>query len=267
MADIYRRKNTDGVFDAAKAREDNLIGRKLQELRVSHRLSLAGMSSRLAAGGLDVSLNAINKWELGQSSPSAYQLLAVCSVFGIDDSVEYFTGKQLLNSEGRSKVASYRDDLIASGNYRPEAEKPEADEGGIIYVYMPVSLMPASAGTGDFLDDGCFEDLRFPQSSVPSGADFGVRVHGDSMEPVYSNGQIVWVKKCTSLRPGDVGLFMLNGNGYIKSYREQLPEDADAFTDIGGTVHMQPKLVSYNPAYPPMVVGAEDSFRIFGRIL
>ena len=254
--------NSRYFFDAAAARSENLIGRKLQELRLGRKFSLAGMSAYLKSHGLNVSLNAINKWELGLASPNAYQLIGVCTAFGITDSVEYFTGQQLLNDDGRKKVKTYRDDLIASGNY-----KPESPENEIIYIYMPVSLVPASAGTGDFLDDENFEMLRFPKCSVPAGADFGVRVDGDSMEPVFNNGQIVWIKKCESLRHGDVGLFMLNGNGYIKSYNEQLPENDEDYADINGVVRMQPKLVSYNEKYLPIVVGLEDNFRIFGKIL
>ena len=249
-------------FDVAEARSGNLIGRKLLELRTGEQLSLAGMSVLLKSNGLDVSLNAINKWELGLSSPSAYQLMGICSAFGIDDSLEYFTGRSVLNEEGRKKVASYRDDLIASGNY-----VPEGTDCGNVYVYMPVSLLPASAGTGDFLEDENFEMLRFPKGSVPVNADFGVRVHGDSMEPVFNNGQIVWVRKCETLRQGDVGLFMLNGSGYIKAYYEQKPENEEDYADVNGVVRMQPKLVSYNKKYPSMVVGLEDDFRIFGKVL
>ena len=249
-------------FDAAGARAENMIGKKLQALRTENGLSLAGMSARLTENGLDVSLNAINKWELGMSSPSAYQLMGICAIFGIDDAVEYFTGRQRLNDTGRRKVASYRDDLIASGNY-----KPQLSDGELIYVYMPVSIVSASAGTGDFLEDDSFEILRFPEGSVPAGADFGVRVDGDSMEPVYSNGQLVWIKKCESLRTGEVGLFMLNGSGYIKVYHEQKPENPEDYTDLDGVVRMQPKLISYNEKYAPMPVGTADSFKIFGRVL
>ena len=31
-------------------------------------------------------------------------------------------------------------------------------------------------------------------SSVPAGAEFGIYVSGDSMEPRYHSGQIVWVR-------------------------------------------------------------------------
>ena len=80
-------------------------------------------------------------------------------------------------------------DFIASGRYQPTPERY-----GESYIEMPVGMLAVSAGTGEFLDEGGFEMIRFPKSAVPGGADFGVRVNGDSMEPVCHDGQIVWVK-------------------------------------------------------------------------
>ena len=132
---------------------------------------------------------------------------------------------------------------------------------------MPVSYLPASAGTGVFLDEENFETVSFPEASVPERADFGVRVSGDSMEPVYRDGQIVWVQRCSRLRPGEVGVFLYDGEGYLKVYGEQPPEDPERFTDSGGTVHMQPVLLSYNEAYAPKVVSPDCVFAVAGRVL
>ena len=76
---------------------------------------------------------------------------------------------------------------------------------------------------------------------------FGVRVCGDSMEPVYHDGQIAWIQECSELSPGEVGIFMYDGDGYIKMYDEQEPCEAERydFTDSDGTLHMQSVLISY----------------------
>ena len=73
---------------------------------------------------------------------------------------------------------------------------------------------------------GNFEMVSFPESSIPDGAEFGVRVSGDSMEPVYHDGQIVWVQRCETLRTGEVGVMIYDGQGYIKAYAEQEPDDS-----------------------------------------
>ena len=87
-------------------------------------------------------------------------------------------------------------------------------------VTMHVSLFAASAGYGDYLDDEKFEMMEFPANTVPDGAQFAVPVDGDRMEPLYKDGQLVWVQQCTDLNVGDVGLFVVDGHGYIKTYDE-----------------------------------------------
>jgi hypothetical protein len=87
------------------------------------------------------------------------------------------------------------------------------------------------------------------------------------MEPVYHDGQIVWVQPCNSLSIGEVGIFVYDGDGYIKAYDEQEPEDQDEFTDSEGCLQMQPVLVSYNEAYPPKVVSPHTDFLVVGRVL
>ena len=64
---------------------------------------------------------------------------------------------------------------------------------------MPVSELPVSTGLGAFLESEMFQQIQVPASSVPAGAEFGIYVSGDSMEPRYHSGQIVWVKRCEEL--------------------------------------------------------------------
>ena len=94
-----------------------------------------------------------------------------------------------------------------------------------------------------------------------------MRISGRSMEPVYHNDQIVWVQRCESLHPGDVGIMVYDGGGYLKVYEGQEPDDPDAFTDGAGVVHMQPVMVSYNPEYEPKIVRPGHGFFVCGRVL
>ncbi|MFR7743323.1 MAG: S24 family peptidase [Acutalibacteraceae bacterium] len=87
------------------------------------------------------------------------------------------------------------------------------------------------------------------------------------MEPVYHDGQIVWVQQCETLRTGEVGVMIYDGQGYIKAYAEQEPDDPEAHLGSDGVRRMQPVLVSYNKAYAPKPVSPELEFRIVGRVL
>ena len=269
MASTQHPKTPAGTegYNAAREREENIIGRKIAAARKQHGLSLAAFSALLQQHGLSIQRQGLGKWESGDAVPSGYQLLAVCHALDIEDGVRYFTGNAAspLNRDGLEKLREYKQDLIASGRYKPQTPAHNT----IHYVEMPVSLLPASAGTGMFLDEENFELMRFPASTVPAGAEFGVRVRGDSMEPVYQDGQIVWIQTCKTLRPGDVGIFMYDGNGYIKVYQEQKPEEdlEDAYRDDSGQLRMQPVLISYNEKYEPRPVVPELGFCIVGRVL
>jgi phage repressor protein C with HTH and peptisase S24 domain len=116
---------------------------------------------------------------------------------------------------------------------------------------MPVYDLPASAGTGVFLDSSDYEMVQVG-SEVPVNANFGVRVSGDSMEPFYHDQQIVWVQQQPTLNDSEIGIFLLNGQAYIKQWRT---------SDKGA------RLVSLNRAYSPIAIQEEDELRTFGKVL
>ena len=253
------------TYNAAAEHQENIIGNRIAQAREAKGLSLAEFSDLLQKHGLAIRRQGLSKWENGLSVPNAYQLLAVCHALEIEDGISYFTNrpakKPELNSEGLKKLRAYREDLIASGRYTPVCKN------NITYIQKPVSLLPASAGPGAFLDDENFELISFPENAVPPQADFGIRISGDSMEPVYHDGQIVWVRQTSQLMPGEVGLFLYDSEGFIKVYQEQEPADREAFLDSSGVLHMQPVLLSYNKNYPPKPISPELSFSIVGKIL
>ena len=260
-------KRETAHYDAALSRQENIIGRKIEEARRAKGYSLRKLGELLHERGVDCDYQAIHKWEKGTTAPNIYQVLAVCDALEIPDAFAYFMGcGSGLNAEGMKKLLEFRDDLLASGRYTPA---PAVKKSTVKYVEMPVSLLDASAGTGEFLDEENIVMMRFPESSVPVGADFALRVTGDSMEPVYQDHQLVWVQICNSLRPGEVGIFVLDGAGYIKAYDEQEPDEdeLDNYTDSNGVVHYKPVLISYNEKYAPRPVLPSSRFKICGRVL
>ena len=116
---------------------------------------------------------------------------------------------------------------------------------------LPLYRLAVSAGTGEFLDGDDYEAVEVGEEVSPL-ADFGVRIAGDSMEPRFVNGQIVWVRRQETLRHGEIGIFLYNGAGYCKRLER-----------AGGRL----ELVSLNRAYPPIRVSAGDELRVFGKVV
>lgn len=259
---------TPDRFQAGAAREENLLGKKIAQQRRKLGLSLRETSRRLAGYSVAVQAGGISKWEQGATVPGAYQLIALCGALEMEELVPSLleAARPALNEEGLRKLRAYRQDLLDTGKY---ALREHGTADYVEYIEMPFSTLAASAGSGAFLDEGSFESRSFPRNTVPPEADFALRVSGDSMEPVYSDGQIVWVQRCSVLECGEVGIFVYDGEGYIKMLGQRMPEpeEEEFYRDMDGSLHRQPVLVSYNPAYPPRPVSPEAEFRIVGRVL
>lgn len=68
------------------------------------------------------------------------------------------------------------------------------------------------------------------------GGDFIIGVNGDSMEPDYHDGDLLYVKKTECISHGDVGIFTIGNECFLKEYGENglLSRNRD-YDDIPGT--------------------------------
>ena len=82
---------------------------------------------------------------------------------------------------------------------------------------MPIALLSASARNGNYISDENFEEVDIYEP-VPEKASFGVYLDGDSMEPEFQNGDLIWIEKTEYLNSGEIGLFYLDGNTYFKKF-------------------------------------------------
>ena len=57
-----------------------------------------------------------------------------------------------------------------------------------------------SAGTGLYLDDEQVETISFGADMIPNGTDFCLKVNGDSMDPMFHDGDYVFIKRETDFR-------------------------------------------------------------------
>ena len=76
--------------------------------------------------------------------------------------------------------------------------------------------IPASAGTGMFLSDAYKEVIQVRDCYEARMANFVLPISGDSMEPLYSDGDRVFVKSMPMVEVGEIGIFVINGDAYIK---------------------------------------------------
>ena len=71
------------------------IGKTIAAARRAAGLSQAGLAARLSMLGVDVTNQAICKWENGATLPNAKQFIILCAALGIDDIMGEFTGGKM----------------------------------------------------------------------------------------------------------------------------------------------------------------------------
>lgn len=118
---------------------------------------------------------------------------------------------------------------------------------------MKVYSQPAAAGIGNYLtDDDDYDLVKFPADEIPSRADFGIRISGESMKPEILDGDIVWVEAMPEIKSGEIGIFILNGDSLCKKLLLK-----------GRTA----ELISINSKYEPIKICEDDSLRTVGKVL
>ena len=228
------------------------LGSKLSELRKVRKMSQQEVAKLVSVGSDPISNRAVSKWETGDTLPNAEQFLALCRIYDIRDVLSTFLGMEGPNDEGLNslnKLGRERvDEYISLLKESPEFSYKQR----VIRIkrQMPLYDLPASAGTGVFLDSDSYTLIDVDET-VPENANLAVRISGDSMTPLYTDGQIVYVRQQPDLKPGEIGIFVLNGEAYCKKLE----------TD-GGI-----KLISLNPNYKPIKVKYSYELRVIGKVV
>ena len=242
------------------------VGELLSSFRRKAGLTQAKLADELEKNGVEIGYRSISTWEKNVCEPSVTVFLNICKILKVPDVMEAYFGENSynpmknLNEEGRKKVMEYISLLEGYNNGEYLKEAPvlyEAASSQIVDFPAQTSFIrvyenPVSAGLGNFLANETYEEVNRKDNNIPADADFGVRITGNSMQPRYINGQIVWVHQQETLEEGQIGIFELNGDCYCK----QLHYD-----------NQQAQLISINKEYAPIIVKEGDSFRTFGRVL
>ena len=154
-----------------------------------------------------------------------------------------------LSPENKKIVLRTSEDLLNEQEKRRKAKINEVSEKVIQLYGYDYYDHATSAGTGQYLNDVRVERIELP---VDVDADFVIPIKGDSMEPDYQDGDLVFIQTSVDLNDGVIGVFNYNGEAYIK----QLVIDED-----------QAYLHSLNPEYKDMPITPETDFRIIGEVV
>ena len=223
---------------------------RLKEARIKTGLSQIEVSEYFMSKGRAVKSYSISDWEGGRGKPSIDDFGMLCELYMIADVPRLLTGKSLrikpdslldgLNHNGQAHAKSYikmlKDDPLFTAEHIEKKDR----------IYRLYDL-PVSAGSGAYLDSDDYTEIT-ADDLVPDGTDFAVRVSGDSMEPKFHDGQILFIKEQQVLEDGEIGIFALNNDAYVKRL-------------------VKNTLESLNPKYKLIVINDSDDIRIFGKVI
>ena len=224
---------------------------KIKELREKNKLT-----QQQTAEKLNLPLPTYRSYETGAREPGVDVLIKLSELYDVTtdylldhkprltmlspSEISHIKKYRTLDPYGKKAVTSVLDIEFERCTYIPEPNREELIEVSINYA-------PVSAGFGDELEDyEQWEKASVPLTPESRKADFILVVDGDSMEPKFNNGDYILVRKQPAVDIGQIGIFGVDGKGYVKKY--------------GGD-----KLISLNKKYPDIPLN-EDS-RCFGLVL
>lgn len=208
----------------------NDIAIKIKDLAKTKGYKLSDMFETIGIGKNTMS-------NLKTSMPKADTLAKIADY--LDCSVDYLLGRTD-NSEVNTNLVIKSLPLITP----EELNKPSTKT-----IIIPFYRTPASAGTGSWLnDDTPVEYTNVPKTEKTLSADFLLEVRGDSMQPKFLDGDRVLVQNSESIYEEEIGVFVLNGESYIKKMGRN-------------------ELISLNSAYKPIQLHEFDEIRCVGKVL
>lgn len=242
------------------------IGKRIKQVREMRNISQEELGNQL---GLNKS--SIQRYESGQVQRIKLPILEnMAKILNVDPSwlilksnimSEYHksfisSNEIIIKSDEKNIIWKYRSldehgkkivNLLIDEEFCRCTSEPEEGEEPTITIKH--SFHKVSAGHGfDLNNEDDWEEIEVPDTPEARRADFSLTISGDSMEPIYSDGDIVLVKSQPSVDIGETGIFIVNGSGFIKKN--------------GGD-----RLISLNPEYDDITFCDGDTVSCVGRVI
>ena len=200
-----------------------------------------GITQPQLASMLGVSQSAIGSWETDVNSPRAtilydlFEILHCDANYLLQDETKELYKNEATPEEFENIIKKYRTldphgkdmvDTVLNKETERISEQKTAPST-VIDIHSRLDdksrlveyFHGASAGTGIFiLGNEANDQLAIPNTPENRKVDYAIKVSGKSMEPDYNDGDIVLVSQKVELNHGDVGIFIVNNNAFIKEY-------------------------------------------------
>lgn len=201
------------------------FGEKIKSAR-----KLKNLTQRQLADKIGAAHNSISDWENDKNKPDPDTIELLCGVLEITPNYLLASSSEDFSPDEKLMIKKYRalDDhgkghvdtvlqwesdrmtqLQQSAASAPAATVPAR----VIQYYQRL----ASAGSGQVVFDGVpVEPLEIPDKPEYRRVSYAVGVNGQSMAPVYEDGDILLVEPTCQIEQGEVGIFIVGDKAYVK---------------------------------------------------
>lgn len=227
-------------------------------MSLQHQIKKNRKKNKITQGELAQMLgktkNVISNWERGDNKPDAETILSLCRILGTDPNGLLDWQDKTVSDEEKELILKYRslndwqqalvDDMI--DKLRDHAQMPaEARK----FLSIPFYQLSPAAGLGNYLSED-MEEEKIDLLDTPENRkiDYVLRVDGRSMEPKFHDGDLVKIVSQQSIHIGEIGIFIVDGNSFIKEYRAN-------------------GLHSLNPEYPDILFTPDMDVRCAGKVI
>ncbi|WP_288588440.1 XRE family transcriptional regulator [uncultured Streptococcus sp.] len=218
-------------------------GNRLKERRI-----VLGYSQSAMADKLHINRSSYFNWENGKTKPNQNNLRQLATI--LDVPTTYFESEYKivntylqLSSENQGKVDEYAEELLQAQQSHDKVVR--------LFAVEVLSDVALSAGLGESLFDE-YETETVYAEAEQYGYDIAAWIKGDSMEPIYLDGEVALIRASGFDYDGAVYALSWNDSVYIKKlYREEY-----GF-----------RMVSLNDNYPDKWIPYEDNPRIVGLVV
>ena len=225
---------------------------------IRRRRTALGLNQAELAERVGVSRNTVAGWETNHSRPDLGTLPALCRALKI--SLNAFFGLEKKRTAEENRVLEVFSELEAQDResilWQMEALRDRRAEQRRMKEPVPIpkvvtlfrNELGAAAGFGAALGEAQGEKMVLLADRDTERADEVITVCGRSMEPTFYDGDQVLVQHTKELREGEIGIFVVDNEGYIKEYRKD-------------------GLHSHNPEFRTMTFHEDQSVRCLGRVI
>ena len=229
------------------------FGNRLKQARENK-----GYNQKQFAERLGVTPTRLNYWEKDKREPDVAIIKQIAQI--LDVSSDWLIGNNLINVDitlsvnEKQHIKKYRS-LDHYGRKAVDSLMDiELERCSVVVelprlITLPMADLPASAGTGQWLDEnGHFEDIDVIDTPQARTANIIIKVSGDSMEPLFHDGDALLVQRKAEVEQGEIGVFIIDGCGYIKKLGHN-------------------ELISVNPEYNNITLTSDNAAVCFGKVV